>query len=182
MSTTPMPPNDEPPVAGQPRPHRRWLRCAAEALVVVLLLAGVRAWQHRGAASGPAPPLAGELLGGGAYALAAATGRPVLVHFWATWCVICRAEQISIDAIAREYPTITVAMQSGSAADVRHHLRKESLAFPVINDPEAAIAAQWGVRAVPATFVVDPHGQVRFLEVGSTTGLGLRWRLWWAGL
>lgn len=73
-------------------------------------------------------------------------------------------------------------MQSGSAGDVRRHLRKESLAFPVINDAEAAIAAQWGVRAVPATFVVDTDGQVRFLGVGYSTGQGLRMRLRWAGL
>lgn len=182
MSTNLKPSQEGPPRAVQLHPRRRWLRWSAEALVLLLLLVGVRAWQHRGAASGPAPELAGELLGGGGYVLAAATGRPVPVHFWATWCPICRAEQGSIDAIAREHSTIAVAMQSGNADDVRRHLRKESLAFPVINDPEAAIAAQWGVRAVPATFVVDAHGQVRFLEVGYTTGLGLRMRLWWAGL
>lgn len=150
--------------------------------MVLLLLAGVRAWQHRGAASGAAPPLAGILLDGGSYALAAAPGRPVLVYFWATWCAICRAQQGSIGAIANEHAVITVAMQSGSAANVRRHLHKEALGFRVLNDPDGVIAAQWGVRAVPASFVVDAYGQVRFLEVGYTTGVGLRMRLWWAGL
>lgn len=84
MSTNPKPPQEQPPRTAQAHPSRRWLRWSAEALVVLLLLVGVRAWQHRGAASGPAPALAGELLVGGAYALAAATGRPVLMHFWAT--------------------------------------------------------------------------------------------------
>lgn len=36
---------------------------------------------------------------------------------------------------AREHPTITVAMQSGSAADVSRHMEKESLSFLVLNDP-----------------------------------------------
>lgn len=149
---------------------------------MLLLFAGLRAWQQRGAASGPAPVLAGELLDGGAYALASANARPTLVHFWATWCAICSAEQGSIDAIARAYPVITVAMQSGSAADVRRHLQRESLRFAVLNDPEGLIAARWGVRAVPSSFIVDVQGQVRFLEVGYTTGIGLRLRLWWAAL
>jgi thiol-disulfide isomerase/thioredoxin len=158
------------------------LRRAAEALLLLVLILGIRAWQQSGAASGPAPALAGELLDGKPVALAAFAGQPVLVHFWATWCPICRAEQGSIDALARDVPVITVAMQSGSRADVIQFLRKETLSFPVLNDPDGVIAAQWGVRAVPASFIVDGAGQIRFLEIGYTTGVGLRLRLWLAGL
>jgi thiol-disulfide isomerase/thioredoxin len=158
------------------------LRRAAEALVVLLLILGIRAWQQSGIASGPAPALAGVLLDGKPVALAAFAGRPVLVHFWATWCPICSAEQGSIDALARDTPVITVAMQSGEHDAVVQHMRKETLSFPVLNDPDGVIAAQWGVRAVPASFIVDGAGQIRFVEVGYTTGIGLRLRLWLAGL
>ncbi len=150
--------------------------------MVLVLFLGIRAWQQGGTASGPAPALAGELLDGKPVALAAFAGRPVLVHFWATWCPICRAEQGSIDALARTAPVITVAMQSGDRAAVARHLRKEALHFPVLNDPDGVLAAQWGVRAVPASFIVDGAGQIRFVEVGYTTGAGLRLRLWLAGL
>ena len=150
--------------------------------MVLLLILGVSAWQQSGTVSGPAPALAGILLDGKPLALAAFAGRPVLVHFWATWCPICRAEQGSIDALARDTPVITVAMQSGSRDAVVQHLRKEALSFPVLNDPDGVIAAQWGVRTVPASFIVDGAGQIRFLEVGYTTGVGLRLRLWLAGL
>jgi thiol-disulfide isomerase/thioredoxin len=158
------------------------LRRAAEALVVLLLILGIRAWQQSGIASGPAPALAGVQLDGKPVALAAFAGRPVLVHFWATWCPICSAEQGSIDALARDTPVITVAMQSGERDAVVQHMRKEALSFPVLNDPDGVIAAQWGVRAVPASFIVDGAGQIRFVEVGYTTGIGLRLRLWLAGL
>jgi len=150
--------------------------------VLLVLILGIRAWQQSGTASGPAPALAGELLDGKPVALAAFAGKPVLVHFWATWCPICRAEQGSIDALARDVPVITVAMQSGSREEVIQFLRKETLSFPVLNDPDGVIAAQWGVRAVPASFIVDGAGQIRFLEIGYTTGVGLRLRLWLAGL
>ena len=49
-----------------------------------------------------------------------------------------------------------------------------------VNDPEGHLAAAWGVRAVPASFVVDRAGEVRFNEVGYTSELGLRARLWMA--
>ena len=150
--------------------------------MLLVLIVGIRAWQQSGTASGPAPALAGELLDGKPVSLAAFAGRPVLVHFWATWCPICRAEQGSIDTLARDVPVITVAMQSGDRDAVVQHLRKEELSFPVLNDPAGEIAAQWGVRAVPASFIVDGAGQIRFLEIGYTTGVGLRLRLWLAGL
>lgn len=150
--------------------------------MVLLLVLGVRAWQQSGVASGPAPALTGVLLDGKPVALTAFAGRPVLVHFWATWCPICRAEQGSIEALARDTPVITVAMQSGAHAAVAQHMRNETLSFPVLNDPDGAIATLWGVRAVPASFIVDGAGQIRYVEVGYTTGIGLRLRLWLAGL
>jgi peroxiredoxin len=151
-------------------------------VVVLVLILGVRAWQHSGVASGPAPALSGTLLDGKPVTLKSFAGQPVLVHFWATWCPICRAEQGSIDDLARSIPVITVAMQSGERNEVAEYLRKEALSFPVLNDPDAAIAKLWGVRAVPASFIVDGAGQIRYVEVGYTTGMGLRLRMWLAGL
>ena len=169
-----------PPKVGGAR--RRILRLAVEVLVVLAIILGIRMWQQQDVASGLAPPLAGVLLDGkGNFSLASKSGQPVLVHFWATWCAVCRAEQGSIEALAKDYPVITVAMQSGAAEVVAAYLNKEALSFPVLNDPDGTIAAQWGTRAVPASFVVDGAGRIRFVEVGYTTGIGLRLRLWLAG-
>lgn len=172
----------ETPSVAKPGTTRRWLWRAIELVVVLVLILGIRAWQQSGTARGPAPVLAGELLDGKPVALAAYAGQPVLVHFWATWCPICRAEQGSIDALARDASVITVAMQSGNRDTVIQHLRNEALHFPVLNDPDGVMAAQWGVRAVPASFIVDGAGRIRYVEVGYTTGVGLRLRLWLAGL
>lgn len=166
----------------KPGTARRWWRRAAEVAVVLVLIIGIRAWQQSGIASGPAPTLTGVLIDGKPIALNTFSGRSVLVHFWATWCPICRLEQNSINTLARDAAVITVAMQSGDSAAVKLHLRNEALSFPVLNDPDGVIAAQWGVRAVPASFIVDGAGQIRFVEVGYTTGIGLRLRLWLAGL
>ena len=182
MSDSNPPTEPESPFIANAGTKRRWRRRTIEAVVLLVVILGVRTWQQSGIVRGPAPVLAGVLLDGKPAALTEFAGRPVLVHFWASWCPICRAEQGSIDALAHDVPVITVAMQSGERAAVVQHLRKEELSFPVLNDPDGAIAAQWGVRAVPASFIVDGAGQIRYVEVGYTTGIGLRLRLWLAGL
>jgi len=157
----------------------RRFRLLLEIAAIVLVLLAVRAYTQRGVVHGTAPSLAGPLLDGGRADLAALRGRPVLVHFWATWCPVCRLELSSIDAIAKDYTVITVAQQSGSAASIRAYLKKHDVDFPVVADPDGVLSRRFGVRAVPASFVIGPRGRIRFVEVGYTTGLGLRARLWW---
>jgi thiol-disulfide isomerase/thioredoxin len=152
-------------------------------VVVVVVMAGIRFWQQRDIVSGPAPVLQGVTLAGRPYKLPAHPDRPVLVHFWATWCPICRAEQGSIAAMAQDNQNvITIAMQSGKPEEVASYMRAQGITFPVLNDADGSTSAAWGVHAVPASFIISPDGQIKFVEVGYTTGIGLRLRLWLAGL
>ena len=162
---------------------KKWRGYVLNVLVFVILVAGIRIWQQRDMVSGAAPALQGVTLAGVPYTLQAHPDKPVLVHFWATWCPICRAEQDSIAAIAHDHPDmITVAMQSGSAEQVARHMREQGTDFPVVNDQDGKLSSAWGVHAVPASFIIAPDGRIRFVEVGYTTGIGLRLRLWLAGL
>lgn len=140
-------------------------------MFIAIVVFGIRSWQQRDIAFGAAPELPGITWG----------QQATLVHFWADWCPICKAEQSSIQALADVYPnTVTIAMQSGNQANVDKFMREQSLNFPVINDPDGSISRAWGVHAVPASFIVDTNGQIRFVEFGYTTELGLRLRLWLA--
>lgn len=161
---------------------RVWLRRGLELLIFIVLIMGVRAWQQRDIVKGFAPPLTALTLEGQPYVLAGKPQEPVLVHFWATWCPICRAEEGSIDSLAHDNPNvITVAMQSGSNEAVQKYMREQSVSFPVINDADNQISASWGVQGVPASFIIDRDGKISFVEIGYTTGIGLRFRLWLAG-
>ncbi|GEM_PF-160473 len=153
-------------------------RLLLNGLSILAAFAAVHWWQTRPLATGEAPPLKGRTVDGAAADLRAAQGRPVLVHFWAEWCPVCRLEEDGIAAIAGDHRVITVAMQSGDAARVRAYLKRHGLGFPVLADPHGAIAGDWGVRAVPTSFVIGPGGRIRFREVGFTSEAGLRARLW----
>ncbi len=159
----------------------KWRKLARNLLVLAVLVAGIRIWQQRDMPSGQAPALQGLMLSGQPYVLPAHPDKPVLVHFWATWCPICNSEQGSIVALAKDHPeTITVAMGSGRPEQVSRHMQAQGIAFPVVNDPDGAISRAWGVHAVPASFIVGTDGKIRFIEVGYTTEVGLRLRLWLA--
>jgi thiol-disulfide isomerase/thioredoxin len=181
-----MPLENSPPPAENPPPApgkaRRWGKWLLELLVFAALFFGLRAYMSYGAASGLAPPLAGALLDGQDIRLEDYRGQPVLVHFWATWCPVCKLMQDSVASLAEDHPVLSVAMQSGEAAEISAYLRERGVSLPVLPDPAGILSSRYGVRGVPASFVIDGEGQVRFVEIGYTSELGLRFRLYWAGL
>ena len=161
------------------RDPRRLKRWAGELMLLVAILTAIALWQNRDLPSGSAPPLAGLRNDGVAVDLASAT-TPTLVVFWATWCPVCRAEAGNIEAVARDWAVLSVAMQSGDAAAITQYLRKEELTTPAVVDEGGDLARSWRVSGVPAHLIVDAAGNIRFRVVGYATEWGLRARLWWA--
>ena len=159
---------------------RRLTDWAINLALILAIVFGVQWWQGRPLATGAAPPLAGWTLDGQWLDLGHINlqGAPILVHFWATWCPICRLGNGGIDAIARDHRVVTVAMQSGDATEVGRFMATEGLDFPVVMDPNGEIARRWGVVGVPATFVLDANGQIAYATRGASTETGLRLRLW----
>jgi len=148
-------------------------------IVLILVIFGaVQWWKARPLATGAAPPLVGVTLDGQAFDLAALAGRPVLVHFWASWCPVCGLMDGAVAAIAQDHAVVSVAMQSGGPRELSRYMAEAGHAFPVIADPTGQIAHRWGVVGVPATFVVDSSGRIHDAVVGIATQPGLRWRLW----
>ena len=150
-----------------------------EGLIFLLLFFAIQWWVNRDALSGEAPVFTARLLDDQMFTLSQFRGEPAVVHFWATWCPVCKAEQGIIDDLARDRQVVTIAMQSGPDDALLEYLEKEGLSFPVVNDPEGKLAQAYEVRGVPMSFILDENGQIRFAERGYTTGWGLRLRLWW---
>jgi peroxiredoxin len=150
-------------------------------LVLSLLVLALEAFLTRETVGVVAPSIEAVTIEGQRFSLQQFRGQPAVVHFWATWCPVCELEQGMVETAAARVPMITVAMQSGSPAEVRAYLQQQGVDYPVVNDDRGWLAAQYGVKAVPASFILDDEGRVRFATRGYTTGWGVRLRLWLAG-
>ena len=165
----------------KPTKTRRWLRWLMEFALLALILVGVRTWQQWGMTTGEAPSFERVSLSGQTLNLDDYRGKPVLIHFWADWCPMCKMEQSTISAISQDWPVITVAFQSGNEAKVQQYMNAHNIeAWPTIVDSDGALAKQYGVQGVPSAFILDAEGNIRFKEIGLTSSWGLRARLWLA--
>ena len=160
--------------------QRRSIRISTEVIVIIIVLFALRLYTQKDLVSGQAPELHGQLINGQNFTLSDVSSRPVLVHFWATWCPVCKLEEDSIQAISEDYTVITIAMQSGSGAEVSDYMSTQGLGFSVINDPQGLLAKRFGVSAVPSSFIIDRDNRIAFRETGFTSEWGLRLRMWWS--
>ncbi len=107
--------------------------------------------------------------------------KPIMVHFWATWCPVCKAEIDNIQSVSENYQVITIAVKSGSDEDIQKYLDGRDLNFKVINDSDGYLAEQFGVNIYPTTFIYDKNKNIIFSDVGYTSTWGLTLRMLWAG-
>ncbi len=104
-------------------------------------------------------------------------GKPVVIHFWATWCKVCKLEVDNIERLSKEYEVLTIVVNSGDNAKIQAYLKERGLTFKVLNDVDGSWAKQFKVDAFPTTFIYDGTGELRFTEVGYTTTAGLLARM-----
>ena len=168
--------SDKNPVAKpNPRRLRRWF---IEGAILLLALYLIHLWQTRDSIRGPAPALSAQLLSGAPFSLETPRDKPLLIYFWATWCPVCKLTSGNIDALTDSHQVVSVAMQSGDAAEIGAYLREKGLRFPVIADPQGRISKAWRVKGVPTVYFVDTNGDIRFVSVGYISTLGIKARLW----
>jgi thiol-disulfide isomerase/thioredoxin len=105
--------------------------------------------------------------------LRAFRGRVVLVNHWATWCPPCRAEMPTLDAYYRAHAQdglvlIAIAAHQ-SPAEVRHFLKRWGFhpAFIVAPDPQEQALRAFHQTRLPASYVLDKNGVVRWMWVGA---------------
>jgi cytochrome c biogenesis protein CcmG/thiol:disulfide interchange protein DsbE len=114
----------------------------------------------------PAPPLQARLLDGSTWNLAEHKGEVVILNFWATWCVPCRAELPAFAAYYRQHQAEGLTVLALSVDDpedlpkVRHVAADLPFAVGLYGD---AAAAPWGrIWRLPITFIIDREGVLRY--------------------
>lgn len=106
--------------------------------------------------------------------------RPVLIHFWATWCPTCKVEAANIQFISEHYDVVTIAVNSGNREEVIDYLLENDFSFNVLNDRDSSYAKEFNISVFPTTFIYNKNRDLVFSEVGYTSTIGLMLRMWWA--
>lgn len=165
--------------------HKAWFKNLLTVLVFIAVFFALRPFMQGDVLEGQAPKLQLTSLNGQTLDLQKMNdeGEVVLIHIWATWCPICKFSRDGIEDIAADYKVISIATQSGDDEQLLSYARQHQMnADYLVNDLDGSLATQFGAKAVPADFVITPDGEIAFVEVGLTSSIGLRLRLWWAGL
>lgn len=160
---------------------KRWFRYLLEILLIVGIVFGIRAWQQKDLVAGEAPSFQSVMLDGKTVNLEDYRGKPFVLHFWASWCPFCKVEEGSMTKLQKEWPVLSVAYQSGDKNEVLKHMQERKIeTWPTIVDKDNRLGDLFGVKGVPTSYVIDGKGNIRFAEVGLTSGWGMKARLWWA--
>ncbi len=157
---------------------KRWLSWPIYIVLFLVIMQGANWWKTQNAPSGNLSEFTGKLMDGSTFTIAQFAGKPVLFHFWATWCPVCELGNTNVQSISQDYPVISIASWSEGETEVKAYMREKRLTYPVILDNSGRLAQSFSLKGVPASFILDPNGEIKFVESGYSTEAGLRFRLW----
>ena len=111
------------------------------------------------------------LLNGREAALSSYKGKVIILNFWATWCPPCRAEMPSMETLYQRLKNQgleILAVDIGEDSDtVQKFIKSNPYTFPVLLDNGGKLSSQYGVSAIPTTYILDREGKIIARIVGS---------------
>ena len=137
---------------------------------------GAHAGELKPWTGGATPPLVLKDPAGKTYDLAAYRGKVVLVNFWATWCPPCREEMPSMQALRQRlagkgFEVLAVNLME-SEEKIAAYGDSELIDLPFLMDRDGAAARRWKVDMLPASFIVDRRGAIRYQILGEANWTG----------
>lgn len=126
----------------------------------------------------PAPAFDLQTIDGDRMSLAALRGSPIVLNFWASWCIPCREEAPLLTAADAAYRSqglrVLGVVYQDSTDNARDFMKRYGQAYAGLLDPDGRTAIDYGVFGIPETFFIDSAGTVRSQHVGALTESDLR--------
>ena len=94
-------------------------------------------------------------------------GQVLMLNVWATWCLPCRVEMPSIEALNKAYgpkglKIVAVSIDDpGTDSTIRAFVKQYGLTFEILHDAKAAITDAYDISGYPETFIVGRDGVIR---------------------
>jgi cytochrome c biogenesis protein CcmG/thiol:disulfide interchange protein DsbE len=120
----------------------------------------------------PVPSYQAVSLDGDSVSLASHRGKVLLLNVWATWCHPCRDEIPELRAVHARYrdrglELIGVSVDVDGADDqIRAFMKEFEMSYPVWLDPDERVSNRFLIVGVPATFLIDRAGVLRWRKTG----------------
>ena len=128
-----------------------------------------------------APDFTLRLFNGESFNLSEHRGRPVVINFFASWCVPCKAEAPSFDKVYREYKAKDVAFLGIAIQDTEAKamelVKEVGITFPAGLDEDGKIKESFGVFGIPVTYFIDKNGKINYTHAGMMTEDLIRYEL-----
>jgi peroxiredoxin len=106
------------------------------------------------------------------------SGRVVIIDFWATWCGPCKESSLELEKLHRKYKdrgvvVLGISMDEGTSAAqrVKEFAGKYGLTYRMLMD-NGKTSGTYGVRNIPATYLLDGNQFVVAMYPGYISGLG----------
>jgi len=116
------------------------------------------------------PGFSGATVDGPPLSLESLRNRVVLLNFWATWCLECRAELPTLEQLHRDYAPRGLAVLAVNFREepgaVRRYARELGLTMPMLVDPAGAITKSYGVIGFPTSFLIGRDGRAVARAIG----------------
>ncbi|HPE28812.1 MAG TPA: redoxin domain-containing protein [Candidatus Mcinerneyibacteriales bacterium] len=124
----------------------------------------------------PAPHFSLPGVDGETYSVKESGYDVLLVDFWATWCGPCNQEMPLLESFYKEFASQGAGIYGISVdgpetrGDVPAFVREKGITFPVMYNRDS-VAGEYGVRTIPALFILDRNGKIRFMHNGYSPDL-----------
>jgi cytochrome c biogenesis protein CcmG/thiol:disulfide interchange protein DsbE len=143
---------------------------ALTTLAIIAIVAATRPNAPTVVKGSPVPNVIGTTLDGQPFDLTSLRGRPVVINFWASWCIPCRSEFPLLAAMSTKHAadglTIVGILSGDNPQAARTFAAGFHATWPTVLDADGSLKARYLVPALPQTYFVDRAGILRSIQIG----------------